>query len=614
MPITHLNGLRRAAALLSPDSAPDGELLARFVNHRDEAAFVELVRRHGAMVFGTCRRILGNVADADDAFQATFVVLVRKGPALTDRVCVANYLYRVAFHTALKVKAMAAKRRLKESRAKVPEAALDQTELLKALDDELIRLPEKYRQVVLACELEGRSRQDAAKLLGIPEGTISSRLATAHRMLEKRLRSRGFAAVCIASVLAGQVSAVVTNSLTETAVKGVLGPTQKVSQLVTEVTKMLLLHKLGLGALILAAVLVVVVGIAAADPLDPASPPSQTFARLTDAPASTPSKVEAVAVPKEPNKILVSQQIVTNGKYRQQLALIDPEGKNDPTIIDDTDLLLLPDVRISPDGKKLAALVQTPHVPGDGLILKLCVRGLGKKEPWSDLGVECQSFAWSPDSTELVCSNSPHMFSQEQSPDATHFVVNVTTRQKTELKLSADHVISDWSRDGKFFLTTSVTARVGGLANQKVVRVHLMNRDGTEHETITDGTQPAMFGRLSPDGKQVLYSIITLPAGAPEEDRLQILGEELAILDVASGKVGRVQESGDIYSYCWSPDGKRIAYTWREAHKGKFVDLLDKDTECCLVVCDPNGKNRKTLAKEKGRGPTPVPIGVGDWR
>src|SRR5215470_1790763 len=114
-------GLRRVAASLNPDTSPDGELLARFLEHRDEAAFAALVRRHSAMVLGTCRRVLGNTADADDAFQAAFVVLVRKAHGLTDRATVGNFLYGIAFRTALKAKTMVARRRSHEARANPPQ-------------------------------------------------------------------------------------------------------------------------------------------------------------------------------------------------------------------------------------------------------------------------------------------------------------------------------------------------------------------------------------------------------------------------------------------------------------------------------------------------------------
>lgn len=253
-------GLRRVAERLAPDPAPDGELLARFLATRDETAFASLVRRHAAMVFGTCRRVLGNAADADDAFQAAFVVLVRKAHSLTARPCVGNFLYGVAFHTALKARAMATKRRAKEAKATRPEPAGD-GELTRVLDEELARLPDKYREPVVLCELEGVPRREAAGRLGIPEGTISSRLATAHRMLAKRLAARGFAAVAVAAVLADQAVAV-SETLTAAAVRAAVGgPPPAVTQLASEVSKMLLWNKLRAGAVLAGLVALLAFGV-----------------------------------------------------------------------------------------------------------------------------------------------------------------------------------------------------------------------------------------------------------------------------------------------------------------------------------------------------------------
>ena len=143
---TLTNGIRRVAVRLVTDTTSDGELLSRYLAHHDEGAFATLVRRHAAMVSGTCRRVLGTAADADDAFQAAFLVLVRKGHSLTDQVCVGNFLYGVAFHTALKAKAMAVKRRDKEARVRHPEVARIGPTFSRQLDEELSRLPEKYRE------------------------------------------------------------------------------------------------------------------------------------------------------------------------------------------------------------------------------------------------------------------------------------------------------------------------------------------------------------------------------------------------------------------------------------------------------------------------------------
>ena len=190
--------LRRAA--LSPEMADltDAQLLDCFLAYQDEAAFETLLRRHGPMVLGVCQRVLGNAHDATDAFQAAFLVLVSKATSIRDREKVGNWLYGVAHRTAREARAVLARRRAVEKQVQDmphPQVQPDgmEREVLAVLDEELSRLPEKYRMPVVLCELEGRSRKDVARQLRLPEGTVSSRLATARKMLAARLTRRGLA-------------------------------------------------------------------------------------------------------------------------------------------------------------------------------------------------------------------------------------------------------------------------------------------------------------------------------------------------------------------------------------------------------------------------------------
>lgn len=211
-----LEHLRRTALRHDAAGVSDAQLLDCFLSRRDGAAFEALVRRHGPMVLGVCRRVLGNEQDAEDAFQAVFLVLVRKAASIQPRDLVGHWLYGVAYRTALEARGILARRRAKERQVStMPEPpapeATGEVDVRPVLDEELHRLPEKYRAAVVLCELEGRSRKEAAGMLRIPEGTLSSRLATARRILAHRLTRRGFgvSAAALAALFAQQASATI---------------------------------------------------------------------------------------------------------------------------------------------------------------------------------------------------------------------------------------------------------------------------------------------------------------------------------------------------------------------------------------------------------------------
>ena len=199
---------------------PDEELLERFAADRDEAVFEAILGRHGPMVWGVCRRILRDPDDAEDAFQATFLVLVRKAPSIARRRLLAGWLYAVAYRTAVRARAMASKRRARERQVAElpePEAAADdrRDDLPAILDEELRRLPGPYRIAVVLCDLEGKTQKEAADQLGCPAGTISSRLTRGRAMLASRLARRGVSLSIgsMAMVLAREASAALPTGL-----------------------------------------------------------------------------------------------------------------------------------------------------------------------------------------------------------------------------------------------------------------------------------------------------------------------------------------------------------------------------------------------------------------
>jgi RNA polymerase sigma factor (sigma-70 family) len=186
----------------------DADLLHSFLHSRDENAFACLVKRHGRMVLGVARRILGNRHDAEDAFQATFLVLAKRAACIKPPSMRGNWLHGVAYRTALEARRRIARRREKE-RAAVPRAASASPDLAAMVDAELSCLPDKLRVALVLCELEGRTRREVARELGIAEGTVASRVARGRMQLAKRLAQHGF----LPSALAVSEPATVSASL-----------------------------------------------------------------------------------------------------------------------------------------------------------------------------------------------------------------------------------------------------------------------------------------------------------------------------------------------------------------------------------------------------------------
>ena len=240
----------------------DGQLLNSFVHHKDDAALAALVRRHGPMVWGVCCRLLRSHHDAEDAFQATFLVLVQKAATLPDKEMVGNWLFGVARQTAVRMRALAARRGVRERQVTVmPEPTTTNqhfNDLKPFLDEELSRLPAKYRVLILLCDMEGKTRKDVARQFDVPEGTVASRLATARVMLAKRLAQRGVivsggllgtmlsqqagSAAVPTSVLSSTIQAVTSVAAGQAAAAGVISP--KVAALTQGVLKAMLMSKL----------------------------------------------------------------------------------------------------------------------------------------------------------------------------------------------------------------------------------------------------------------------------------------------------------------------------------------------------------------------------------
>jgi RNA polymerase sigma factor (sigma-70 family) len=213
--------IRRSVLFCEGTRCTDAQLLTVYIEQQEDAAFAALLRRHGPMVWDVCRRVIPNSHDAEDAFQATFLVLVRKAAGIAPREMVGNWLYGVAYRMALKARATAIRRGARERQVQViPENTTKPHDsghdLRQVLDQELNRLPRLYRIAIVLCDLEGKTRNEAAAELGCPPGTLAARHSRARTMLAKRLARHGFSvsgAALVAVLQANEASACLPASL-----------------------------------------------------------------------------------------------------------------------------------------------------------------------------------------------------------------------------------------------------------------------------------------------------------------------------------------------------------------------------------------------------------------
>jgi RNA polymerase sigma factor (sigma-70 family) len=227
-----LGFLRRLARRASAEQT-DGQLLERFTSVRDGAAFEALVARHGALVWGLCRKLLPGPQDAEDAFQATFLVLARRAACVRKRESVASFLYGVAYRVAARARAEAIRRRARERQGApicVAQPGPDHAgaERALALHEEVQRLPARYRAPVVLCYLEGKTHEEAARQLAWPVGSVKGRLARARDLLRRRLVRRGLAGPAGTALLLAQsrmAEAAPTALLRAAAQAGLLPPT-----------------------------------------------------------------------------------------------------------------------------------------------------------------------------------------------------------------------------------------------------------------------------------------------------------------------------------------------------------------------------------------------------
>lgn len=345
--------IRKIIGLSDGEQLPDGELLERFVDRRDETAFGLLVQRYGAMVLGVCRRILHDPNDADDAFQATFLVLVRRAASLERCSPLGSWLYGVAYRVALRARADAARRRERERQTEVmsPADRLDEVELREVravLDEELQRLPEKYRAPLVLCCLIGKTNEEAARELGCPPGSMWWRLERARELLRQRLMRRGveLSAAALATLLTEQTQAAVSAQLAGAALESaslllagqaaVTAGQAQVFTLAEGVARTMFLNKiskLAAAALLLVSLASVALGtvtyqILASAPPDAKNAPLPVIRSAQSGPWSATATWEGGKVPGTGARVLVREghKIVYDLKSEQVLRAINVAG------------------------------------------------------------------------------------------------------------------------------------------------------------------------------------------------------------------------------------------------------------------------------------------------
>jgi RNA polymerase sigma factor (sigma-70 family) len=579
----------------------DGQLLERFVVGRDESAeagFAALVDRHGPMVLRVCRQILGDAHDAEDAFQATFLVLARRAGSVRKRESVASWLYGIAQRVARRSQVDAARRREHERRAAMTTRESSEigdrhpSEGWPELHEEVDRLPEKYREPVVLCYLEGLTTEAAARRLGCAQGTIMSRLSRARERLRQQLARRGLAptvglltAGLSADAANGAVPAALAHSLVQAALPMAAGTTAAgmvpatVTALTEGVLRMMIRSRLrGLvEAILTLGALTAGMGMLLYHPAG---------ARPQDAPAGKTAKAALPVSRKDDpspaekgstGEIVVRAYVSRTGGDDEfiGIAAIDPETAKWRTIY--TGVAMGPGP-VSPDGRYLvsARLGREPDPAEAGIWIYDMTGAIPPRRIFEQKG---QPF-WANDGRQVIIGVP---VGAEYRKFET-WRVNADGTGRTKLPIPEGDLVLDCSRDGTWLATRTIG---GEPAHQG--RLTLVHPDGTGARYLTEGSaNDDLFSifRISPDGRSVAYVEIKTV-----DDVRQA---RLFVVDIERRQRRQLPvpfEPGTTVSVCWSPDGSRLALN--------LIDVRTKEGSIELVNLD--GSNLRKVPLPPGR-------------
>ncbi|HEY7156078.1 MAG TPA: sigma-70 family RNA polymerase sigma factor, partial [Gemmataceae bacterium] len=568
MPPTSLGPLLRHLRKITDPSraagAGDNELLERFVTQRDEIAFELLVWRHQRMVRGVCRRVLRDDHEAEDAFQAAFLALVRKAYAVRRYQSVAGWLHKVAYHVALRARKGAAKRAtVALDRAAVacrrdPVEEVVRGDVVAVIDEEVSRLPEKYRLLVVLCYLEGKTYQEVARQLGVPVGTLSARLTRARDLLRMRLVRRGIdvsgallaALLCeqasSAAVPAASVNATIKAAtailLGETAAKSAIPAT--VAALTEGVLRSMFLGKVKLTmAVFLAGFLVAGMGL-----LIPAALVSPVAVSEAPPPTAPPAADKA-----KPVRVDDYGDPLPDGVIRRLGTLRFRHGGR-----------VIHRLLLTPDGK---TLISSDYYGSR----KVCVWELAT-------GRLLRQFPGTYDEKEIALSPDGKLLAISQEKAIVVWDL-ASGKEVRRFALPYANALA-FSPDGKTLASVSHLWDVA--TGKQIARWDL----GSDNPTLLSFT---------PDGK-------TLIVGGYSDSKI-------GLWDAASGKMRKELDAktGDMFLFALSPDGATLATGCRQGDiplwdvtTGKLIRKLrrDDEKECSAVAFSPNGKTLATVERD----------------
>ena len=580
----------------------DGQLLERFATRRGEPsehAFAALVERHGPVVMRLCRSILRDEQDAQDAFQATFLVLAQRAGSLWVRDSIRSWIHsrrlpgpprapRCGGDPSASARATCPCCEQAAGRLAVyPDE--DRGDLEAVVHEEIDRLPEHYRAPLVLCDLEGCTHDQAARHLGLPVGTVKSRQARGRERLRARLIRRGFFPSCGMTLGGGvltpqlPVPAALTKATTKLATiwAGADSARVAVAVLAREVLKVMALQRI--KQIVLALSMIALAAGGAGGLVWRAMAARAGTGQVTSdkpveglATSAKPAEGQAaaIAIRARIGKIFIS----VNGRLME----LDPNTGTRADVFDGCSASM----RVSPDGKLVAF----------GQENALWVRGLDPKaEPRKviNLGAPYTGgpAAWSPDGKQIIINH------------ASALRVNIDGTAGERLGVSPQDFAVDWSSDGRWLLTTSTRGGMFGW------QLYVMRPDGTDRRRITDGGNP-FYARFSPDGRRVVYS----DNGRDEQSGIWVVdvdGKNGRLVLPVENPVPKVMAL-TLGSACWSPDGQRIAVLL-----STVMEDATKAAGCVqvvvVVVMDLDGGHRSEILRIPDGGGNVGPYGP-DWR